>query len=415
MLSDWTKLGPCLDFYMAAQHQNVLGKLLDRAAWAMKFPQHAELREDEEVDWHGLAGRRFQRARSCLSCREEQFHRTLLAIMVEPLRHLHSVFLKFAHAAADDQNWPPLLGEVWAPCSKYVAVLQYYSSLLSGQGSRLRLLWQLGGHASMESWFSEEPGQVSRVRSNILMIASSLHRRFSTSLNKWPWRLFGIADMRRLGDHESLIQQFWATQPCCLPVGFARDLRTNVSEATFRADLDSWRWAFLMTALTLKLTIAGVERRHATHKQQSHPQMAFHIFSADSIISESRHQLLSLERLIAERRARADEEYAAEHRAEGPGHASTSAGSSIPPEPKLKRLRAASTWDLFRSDWFRQEKTMGRKRWPGDPHCWRDCREEFDALTEDQRARLEARSRASRGLTVPWLLFSLALADAWMR
>ena len=68
MLSDWTKLGPCLDFYMAAQHQNVLGKLLDRAAWAMKFPQHAELREDEEVDWHGLAGRRFQRARSCLSC-----------------------------------------------------------------------------------------------------------------------------------------------------------------------------------------------------------------------------------------------------------------------------------------------------------------------------------------------------------
>ena len=55
--------------------------------------------------------------------------RTLLAILMEPFRHIHSSYLKYAHAAPDDEAWPRLLDEVWERTSISYAAQQYFSGL----------------------------------------------------------------------------------------------------------------------------------------------------------------------------------------------------------------------------------------------------------------------------------------------
>ncbi len=78
-----------------------------------------------------------------LSCREETWNRFLLATCVEPLRHLHNIFLKSAHAPPVDNKWPQILQELNPAVSRGHAVARYYSSLLGNVGSRLQLLWRL--------------------------------------------------------------------------------------------------------------------------------------------------------------------------------------------------------------------------------------------------------------------------------
>ncbi|CAK9068961.1 unnamed protein product [Durusdinium trenchii] len=402
MLSDWTKVGPSLDFFLATEHQGILALLLERASWAFKFEHQAPARQDydEQIEWHQLAGRRFQRMRKCLACRQERFHRTLLAVVVEPLRHLHSSFLKFAHSAADDRNYPKLLDEVWPAQSMYVAILQYFSTFLANQCSRLRLLFQISGCRSFEEWCAEEPLQVSATRSQLLLVATVLARRYHTTLYRWPWKLFGIADMRRSSfDHKALTEEFWQTPMCCLPAGFSRQIRTVVgSMDAFIQQLPLWRWLLLMSALTIKGTIAGVERRHATHKRNAHPQMPFCHFTAEtflslsSILSLARHQMMALERLEKERHARELEN----HSDQAPETSETSLVRSE--AVKKQRLRAPSVWDLWRREWFAKEKQLGNKRWPGDPACWQACKDEFAALSEECLAALSARAEASRSV-----------------
>lgn len=75
MLADWCKIGPSMDFFVAVEHQGLLSLLLDHSQWAFKFEQQASasassgsLDPDCELEWHALAGRRFQRARRSLAC-----------------------------------------------------------------------------------------------------------------------------------------------------------------------------------------------------------------------------------------------------------------------------------------------------------------------------------------------------------
>ena len=73
MLSDWTKVGPSMDFFLACEHQGILSLLLEHAQWAFRFDQKAAdsgsvLDPEGEIEWHALAGRRFQRSRRTLAC-----------------------------------------------------------------------------------------------------------------------------------------------------------------------------------------------------------------------------------------------------------------------------------------------------------------------------------------------------------
>ena len=349
---------------------------------------------------------------------KERAHRMILAVVLEPLRHLHSSFLKYAHSAVNTLEWPKLLDEVSPSRSQYVAILQYYSHLLAGNGSRLRLIFQMFGCATLDQWICDEPALASAARSQIAAVATVLSRRYRTTILKWPWRLYALADLRlSVDEHAQIVDEFWRTPNCCLPPGIARQIKAACSsKEVFLQDLGRWRWLLLMSALTVKLTIASVERRHATHKQNSHPQMPMHLFAADSILAESRHQQMALQRLEVEREARAlfDARPIEDHGDQVQSvvdlkfqfkrsNVKKTKKEASACSKKASRLRSPSVWDLWRNDWFRKEKDAGRKRWPGDKECWRLCKEEFASLDQTTLDLLHQRSEAlsiSVGMTL---------------
>ena len=320
LTSDWTKVGPCLDWYLFADFSGLLTNLVKFAGqWAGKLEQRASAKSapapaeqddaaaiSETIDFLTLAGKRYNRMVQMLESPSERFQRVLLCISLEPLRHMHSTYLKFAHAAPDDEAWPLLMQELRLPSSKVVCVLQYLATLLCGKGSRLVLLEQLHRPFSSHDWVRECPEEALAVRARLLLIAASLDRRHACNVDRWPFKLYSLADARMSpAEHESIIAQFWKKQPCCLPAGFARELRKTTTEKEFRADLPAFRWMLLMSALITKMSIAGVERRHAVHKQQANPGKPFYLFTADSVLAESRHQLMAHDRLKEEREQRA--------------------------------------------------------------------------------------------------------------
>ena len=187
LVSDWTKVGPALDFFMGSEFGGLLVKLLDAARadnWARPdaepLDQDAELHE--KLDWNRLAGRRLARTRAMLLSKQERFQRVLLSLAIEPLRHLHSRFLKHAHTAPDDTAWPLILNEIWPSSSKFVAAMEHLATLLATQSSRLLLLAQLSEERGIAEWVHQCPDEALQARSRFLMVAASLQRRYVARL-----------------------------------------------------------------------------------------------------------------------------------------------------------------------------------------------------------------------------------------
>jgi hypothetical protein len=60
-LKDWTKLGPCLDFYVGADHQSALLYVLEDSTWAAKLADTPDVNPTDDVenvilDWSRLIG-----------------------------------------------------------------------------------------------------------------------------------------------------------------------------------------------------------------------------------------------------------------------------------------------------------------------------------------------------------------------
>ncbi|CAJ1420891.1 unnamed protein product [Effrenium voratum] len=430
LVSDWTKLMPNIDFFLSTDHQGLLSSLLAQASWAFKFPQkEPSMGEDGgdgdsgKVDWHALAGRRFRRCRQMMESTDERWRRSMLAVILEPLRHCHSTFLKHAHSAADDESWPLLFDELWPSKSKSVGAQQYLSTLLAGSGSRLRLIWQVLGHQSMEQWMCQRPEQAKEVRSLMLMVCMLTQRRYEATVNRWPWKLFALADPRR-SDHEEMFKAFFSLPPCCLPAGFAREIREDASEETFLAELLHWRWFFVSTAMLLKLSVAHVERRHAVHKRNANPQMPWEMFSADSILSEATYVAGSLDRMRKERAQRqagcqALSGNQRQSRCDAlaltdiapvanpvPSGSSPLASigvaavaSPVPSgsaAPQRARLRAQNPFELFKWEWLQTQKKMGKQWNPASKEFYAAVRKDFGELSPEKLEALGQAASASK-------------------
>ena len=232
LLKDWVKLGPSLDFFICAEHQGILFKLMKNASWASKFPQRDNNCEETTlVDWAKLAGTRYQRSCQMLESVQERLQRTVLAIVHEPLRHPHASFLQEGHTELNDGEWPGLLDQLWAPTSRFQAVLQYLSSMLCGNVSRTRLVWQLSGCASFEDWLQGRPEEARFFRARVLLVAQLVQRRYNRTLNTPALQLFSLSDVRRT-DHQETIQTFMSKKPCCYVPGFGREIRQVASAQT---------------------------------------------------------------------------------------------------------------------------------------------------------------------------------------
>ena len=417
VMSDWTKVGPAVDWFLSADFAGTLTRLVRDAKFVDRTPKSvaAEAQDElhEKIDWARLAGRRLIRTQNMLESAEERLHRTILAVSIEPLRHVHSTFLKFAHAAADSESWPVLLNEVWTPTSKICSVLQYLSTLLAGQGSRLALVSQESGEISLQGWIRARPEEAKAARQQFLLVAVGLHRRYEANILRHPFKLFGVADARRAAEHESLCKDFFKTSPCCLPAGLARELREQETEQSFKDKFPVWRWLFLLSSLIIKLTIAGVERRHAVHKRSANPTMPLHAFSAGSILTEARHQMMALDRLISERKERAEAAALSSSISLGSGlpaakaqadrkrkrARSAPASSGVSPDvlaSQPKRAKAQSPFELFRVTWLQKQRAIHSERCnPATQEAWAACKAAFEQLPSEQLQNLQRQSEAT--------------------
>ncbi|CAE7512743.1 unnamed protein product [Symbiodinium sp. CCMP2592] len=373
LMSDWSKLGPCLDFFLGCDFNGLLERLLDAAQWAQQVSQCEPAPDrdpalDDKVNWHALAGRRFARFKQMMSSAQERFERVLLAITTEPLRHIHDTYLKFAHTACDSQAWPKLLSELWPRTSKNHAVMQYYATCLQGKASRLRLLVNLSGDSDLQAWIRDNQQEALSARSKILMNATELQQRFAGNLDRQPWQLFALADCRRIEDHPEICKRFFATPSCCLPAGFARELREMLSEQDFLGDLLSWRWMFLLSSLIIKLStpglIAAVEQRHARHKRPDIRPVQLNAWKTnanDGLVT-------------ARKRARS---------------------LSDATQGRTSRPKAWSVFELFRFDWIKGQRASGKPFNPASKESWDACKAAFEALSPARLDELKNRKWAS--------------------
>ena len=103
----WTKVAPCTGYFLAALAPNkflwhVLVKGL--AKIKTKFTNAAD--EDQYLEWHQVAGRRFLSAKENLGSADFMVGLVTLAIILEPVRFLTAYFLRRAKQVFDPCRWP---------------------------------------------------------------------------------------------------------------------------------------------------------------------------------------------------------------------------------------------------------------------------------------------------------------------
>ena len=105
-LGKWTKVGPCFDFWLMGLPSFAFYNLLRLATGNAPFfrqnkPADRECKDmaavdagTDKADFHQAAGENYKRATSLLQCPSQCCKLVVLAIVLEPLRLLHSYFLE---------------------------------------------------------------------------------------------------------------------------------------------------------------------------------------------------------------------------------------------------------------------------------------------------------------------------------
>ena len=389
-IGKWTKLCPCLQFFWLCGHHDIMGMLLNSASASFRYPvgpqrgeEHAAEDEAPELTWRELAGSRLHRSRRFTADGNKQAHLTMLCIVLEPLRALHLYWLSLGHSCAGESASIGLFEEIWPSHSRVVLTMQYYSSLLAGSGSRLTLIWVRAGCASFSAWVRAFPVMASTLRRLLLCCAAWLERRVAANLRK-HWAIFGLGDHRRRAEHDRLINDFFSEPACCKAPGFMRDLRRLHSVADLSRP--HWQHFFHGTALSIKMSIASVEKNHARDRRITHAAMPWRLFAAGALNAEVREQWLARQRgrhMQLQPRAAVQQQLERQE---------VSQGEQMQPT----WLRGQSAEQLFRADWLRTQRGLDRKVNACDPHVWDEVRTSFKDLSPERLEHYASESRQSR-------------------
>jgi hypothetical protein len=233
---------------------------------------------------------------------------------------------------------------------KYVE--QYFSHLLAGQGKRLQLLWRAGGRSSFQEWLNSHKDGAARRLQRALLVSASLCFRRHVVFQEWPWPLASMVDQRiSIEQRHHIARRFWHigdTCPMCLDQFFGRRLRQKFSAWQQLFD-SAWQVLLLEWARNVRISIAGVEFKHARNKRMAWKQMAWQHFSALFVNQEASLALLEHHRFTAAAAARLAA--AQQPRQDG----------DLPAPPRLPNLetKAKSAYELYRLDSIERDKLAG--------------------------------------------------------
>ena len=283
----WTKTGPCLDRILPMLWiGNLLGALMPVAFSRIQVSLDTHTPGEVEAlvgdaSWHELAGKRLKKAMSFVAEAETCVDLTIMAIVLEPLRHLTGLFLSCGRLGRPG-DLPALVNLVSPSTSLVYHSLQYYSMLLSGHGTRLELLWRLvAKRGSYSEWLSQCPQQAWKLRRAILCAATWVHRRHQCLFEQWPWPLARLVDHRLDHVHRTTLAREFFVNPCVDPY-FGLRLKTAVGheEALMQP---SCQQMLLAWARQVRCSICRIEFQHASNRSHAHENMLWHSLVAKSM------------------------------------------------------------------------------------------------------------------------------------
>ena len=309
---------------------------------------------------------------------------------MEPLRYLTYWLLSCCREVQDLSIPPKTLDAVSGRTSPFVVVLQYFSTLLRGRGSRLVLLFRAAGCSSFNDWLAGFSDDVMQFRMAISVASSWVFRRHLKDVETAPWSLMAVADGRLpLNQRLQVAESFCRLPPCCCRPGFARRLRTlNIAPQALLTS--AWQKTFLEVARTVRFGVASIEWRHAWNRRYAGPSTAWHHFVASYCNREGMY----LKRAREQRAALAQRSLSlanADVDAELPGP------QEAPLAESFGFTHARSALGLFRIDWYTQRKALGQsQKWHAS--LWADIRRDFEALPEREQQRYRDESSLTVGI-----------------
>ena len=168
---------------------------------------------------------------------------------------------------------PRVLDALEPKRSMFTAVQQYLSSLLRGQGTRLKFLYRHLGLSSWDALCASENADHKKFlrlfRTGVLVASAGINRRLILPLQQDPWRLLRAGDLRESETRRrSIAEEFMTELPCCKKPGFARRLRSRI-QAPEELLTPKMILAYQLFARKTRLGIACIEWRHAWNRQHS--------------------------------------------------------------------------------------------------------------------------------------------------
>lgn len=204
--NNWTKISPCLQFAVSGilVHQ-VLPALFHIAFQA--FAAVATITSSnafdeldpamrEEVYFRQINGVRIEKTRVFFDDLEVHAKLIMLALVMEPMQWLTSILLSNSAEALDLSRRPFIFDCLLPARSPFTVAMQLYSTMLSGKGSRLSLLFRSARCHSFEEWGNSNPHLLKLFCAAILTASAWIWRRHHHELQQHPWQLMALADVR---------------------------------------------------------------------------------------------------------------------------------------------------------------------------------------------------------------------------
>ncbi|CAK0896531.1 unnamed protein product [Prorocentrum cordatum] len=349
----------------------------------------------KDVAFAAVCGKRYKDSNDWLKDGATKITLVMLALMLEPLRYLTGFWMKAASDLEGPCRPPRLMDVVYPPFDPTLHALQYLGSMLSGNVSRLILVWRTAGCETFQMWCRQCKGQVRRLRRCCLLTACWLYRRHLLKYDRYPWLLATLADTRRPeAEREAVASRFLNTQSCCLREGMARKLKAHLEQgsATARDMLQgTWMHIWFYFAVLVTMQVADIEWRHGRNRSRSnkHGQTSVSQFTAKYIGCEAKNlhaaQVARI-RLTHDRSKKA----LADDPLEPPG---SPGGRDVGEGGENNTLlRTPSAFMLWRKEAIRRDRQLGSQVNPASELDWAARRNEWASLTAEEKRTYEEES-----------------------
>ena len=340
-----------------------------------------------------MNGKQFRASLNFLGCLQSQWAVKMLSITIEGSKILTHYWMSCLNNSMRLGSRPPLYKVLDPRSSILTQALQYYASLLFNVcgGGRLLFLWTGSGYTSYADFCACQPDRVPDIRRTFMLCAAWIYRRHFAYLHRDMFSITLVGDPDAYpGMCDEVLQAWDRKHICCVPSGFARDLK---KDGITSKELMStgWRETMFWTASTIQLSCADIEALHSQNRALA--GSAFHSISSCYINSESNRfakeafdiQSASHKKTISKDDALLNG--GAKHECIGSIMVKDCTGKKATP-------KGMSPLELFRKHYIKTYSSAGTLN-PCSKECWADVKQRWAELSKEEQDLYRALSEQS--------------------